>query len=145
VKTFQEETNMSTMREHLSSFHKEMARHHSAVADHFDTLAKCMGKASLPIKDATSAIDALSAEHRAISEYHDTAAGACEKAAADELTKGDQVVPSRISGIAPERPTITAVPRAGARPLPAAAGMHPAFAKLIEPIDEEESMQAINR
>jgi hypothetical protein len=81
-------------------------------------------------------------------EHHKTSMAECEKAmeacakaeVADTLEKPahDQIVPSSISGIAPENPALRSVPRTGA-PGPASGLLSPLFAKILQSPDEEEN------
>ena len=142
---------MSTLRQHLKKFHE-------TAADHHDELAKCFHKLSSLGKGAKSHMsdDAIAADeltqclgkiagaHQLRSAYHKEAMAECEKIAADDLNKSSsdlikrlehlegQIVPTRVSAIAPNAPGIRAVPRAGAPNAPARPEVPLQFAKLVE-------------
>jgi hypothetical protein len=103
----------TSMKEHLVEMHKRLAKHHEAVSGHCQDLADCMGKASTDEgAKGKGSLEELSGEHVAMAEFHDSCAAKCAKAALSELNR---VVPSNISGIAPDVPANTrAVPRYGA-------------------------------
>jgi len=119
------------MREHLSKLHEAEAGHHDhksehhlAIAGHYRKLASSFSKTetSEAQKDFAGLLETMagmhevtSQKHAAHAEFHRDCAEKCNKAMdAADLNK---LVPTRVSAIAPERPTITPVPRYGAPPL----------------------------
>lgn len=135
---------MATMKEHLSEMHDRMAQHHKSMAGHFETLSKCMAKASNgEARDGKGTLDALTAEHQSMAAFHSDCASTCAKANDGDLNK---LVPNFVSGIAPERPGVRAVPRTGA-PV-AQATFDPSLTKIFgldldDQDSEEKSLQSL--
>jgi hypothetical protein len=127
---------MSTMKNHLADFHKRASEHHANMAGHFQRIAKCVEKTEAANGSGKETLSAMADEHVAMSEYHSAACDKCAKAAASDLEKANQVMPTRVSAIAPTAPA-RAVPRFGQPETPAAAAVPYQFAKLVE-IDERD-------
>jgi hypothetical protein len=130
--------------EHMRKTHAGLAGAHRANAEHHRIMSKChgaaMGKAvagdpqHMFHKSAKEAHDTAAEDQDSRAAYHDQMAEDCEeskKVAGDsDLSKGasdllrrleiveNTVVPSRVHGVTPNAPGITAVPRAGSRPMP---------------------------
>jgi hypothetical protein len=140
---------MSTLKSHLVDVHKHLSAHHASMAEHTDALSKCLAKAMQPPntvlaennKDSRAALDAMTAQHLDMAAFHSGAADACEKAAQDELAKGNQIMPSGVSGVAPERPTIRAVPRHGSPTASEKPTVPYEFQKLVQ-VDEDDERWA---
>jgi len=139
---------MGSVKEHLVAVHKKFAADdtdaaafHSSSAEHLHKLAGHYKKTEMTEaeKDAHGAIEALAAQHEersaqksGMSAYHTDCAEKCSKADDGDLSK---LIPTSVSAVAPNRPGITAVPRAGSPPLPVRDPNDP-FVKIIG-IDEE--------
>lgn len=117
---------MSTVREHLSTYHKVAADHHEVLAGHFGHLAKCLKKADFaadktvePDESAHAHLQAIADEHAAAAQFHKEACEACMKAASADLEKANQLepFPRGLATVTPTVPHLRAVPRAGAAPL----------------------------
>jgi len=131
-----------TMKEHLAGLHKSeaahhltKAAHHAAVGEHYRKLADKLGKTEVSeaTKDTGGILEALaglheklSSEHTAMAAHHHEQMEECSKAADADLTK---LVPTSVSAVAPNRPGITAVPRAG-MPVPEKVNVPEQFAHL---------------
>ena len=105
----------------ISGDHEAQAEHCRKVAGHFGKLAEGMTKVddSEAVSDAKGTLEALAAQydqhandHAERAAHHNECAEECLKLDAVEFEKTDQVIvgPSRV---APERPSITPVPRSG--------------------------------
>jgi hypothetical protein len=145
---------MASMKEHLAEFHSKesklhaaKAEHHAALAGHFGQLAKCMAKSTFTeaTKDSEGILEALAAEHAEqsqqhteMSAYHAECADKCSKAMDSDLSK---LTPTSISGIAPERPGLRAIPRIGQREIPTRLPVDTQFEKLFA-IDDEPNMKS---
>jgi hypothetical protein len=126
--------------EHLAQNHEVARAHHTKmakVARTQATLFRKMHKATGTTDDAETPASQLADQCDAQANLHDQAAAhhedmkaACEKAAADLLNK---LVPDQISGLAPERPALRAIPRAGAPPMGGGQrpNVEPQFAHLV--------------
>jgi hypothetical protein len=118
-----------TMKEHL-------ARTHAAIAEHHRAMAKCHSEAMGKAADAQRTFHKTAqAHHEAAAEEHDGLCQECEKAAAAEELAKNQVVPSRVSAVAPP-PNLRSIPRFG-HPEAAAgpANVPMQFQKLVQ-VDE---------
>jgi hypothetical protein len=130
--------------EHMRKTHAGLSGAHRANAEHCRTMSKChgtaMGKAvagdpqHMFHKSAKEAYDDAATDQDKRAEYHDHMAEECEEAkkvAGDgDLSKGagdllkrleaveNTVIPSRVHGVLPNAPGVTAVHRAGSRPMP---------------------------
>jgi len=106
---------MSNVSEHLHAFHKAMHEDRKrAIANHEAQLDKADGKEEFHKAEIE--------RHKLALQHHADGMQECSKAlAAEDLAKfnPDQLVPTRVSAIAPP-PEVRAIPRAGQR-LPAAA------------------------
>jgi hypothetical protein len=123
----------TSVREHLTALHDRMTEHHvkkaashAARATHFKKLAGQIQKTETTeaTRDSQALLEALAALHEEMSQehtdmatFHQDSKEACEKATIDQL---DKLVPTNISVVAPQKPTITPVPRAGSKPFPSA-------------------------
>ena len=136
---------MATVREHLRThhlkgheFHKSLAEHHRAVAGHHRSLSKAHED------------EEIGKLHKHIAKDHESMAQLCEGHAnhCEEMAKllealtpatkaaDDQIMPTRVSGIAPERPGFRMVPRTGQPEiLDPGAAVDPLFQHLVK-IDE---------
>jgi hypothetical protein len=133
-----EETKMATAREHLSNNHqKEQSHWHtfakglSELAGHVYDMHKKHEMAG-PCK-AGETCDKLAGLAEAHADYHRTQVEACMKAADDDLNK---LVPTLVSGIAPERTSGRAVLRAGSPPMQPVT-IDPQFSKILGTSEED--------
>ena len=118
-----------------SEDHAKLAELHEEAGD--KDIAKC--HKSLSKRHAADA-----EEHRNQADACDGAMAECDKVAGDELNKSasdlikrlevleNTVVPTRVSAVAPNAPGLTAVPRAGQRPVGDRPVVPVQFAKLVE-------------
>jgi hypothetical protein len=143
---------MTTMKEHLAGMHARHQEHHELkakihkkMAGHFETLGKHFQKttATEAERDAAATLAALSSEHESLwqehsdlAAYHQEQLKACEKAADSDLNK---LVPTSVSAVAPNRPGLTMVPRAGEQPVPARPAVPEQFAHLVKVEDGEDA------
>lgn len=149
---------MPSMREHLTEFHGKAAAHHDAKAAYHDsreqshtkhaaihkTMHKSTGMAesphlSLALLHEQDAVlhKTAAAHHREHADFHRTAMEACAKGVdSGDLTKREGLVPTNVSRVAPERPTITPVLRHGQREI--ATSVAPEFSKILG--TDQESM-----
>jgi hypothetical protein len=113
-----------TVREHLRKAHEAIAATHRELSNHHST------------------DKALSAIHDRAASAHEAMCDECSKAADGDLNK---LVPSPITNVTPDRrPTITPVPRTGARPVnerPAAPNVPLEFVKLFSTDEENEELE----
>jgi hypothetical protein len=141
----------------MAEHHVAKAKHHSAKVEHHHQLGEKYGslgtfhKAKHDGADPATIFSAIAEAHAAtaeehsdMSQEHGDMAEACIKLAKTlaETTTGewsrkaamgddlDKLVPTAVSAVAPNRPGITAVPRAGMQPLPTAAE-NPLYAKVF--------------
>jgi hypothetical protein len=132
---------------------KEAEHHRSMSKHHTSAMGKAVaGDPQHEFHRCTKAEhDAMAADREQRASYHDTRAADCDKlmeecekvfasgdlnkAASDVMKRLEhlegQVVPSRVSGVAPDRPGVRAVPRFGAQPLAARPEVPVQFEKLI--------------
>jgi hypothetical protein len=145
---------MSSMKEHLAGFHGKEAEHHAskaahhtALAGHFGHLAKCMAKTTTieATKDSQGILEALAAEHTeqsqqhaGMAEYHEACAEECSKAMDSADLNKLSPLPDGLSVVAPDRPNIRAVPRAGQPEIRMAVA--PEFSKMLG-LSEEDMHQ----
>jgi hypothetical protein len=139
---------MGKVSDHLKKFHQHAAEHHGELAECYGKIAGFgkTGKSDMKDKDGESLAECLQKiadTHEAAAEFHRGMMEECSKVASDDLNKGTsellkrleqlegQVVPSRISGVAPENPNVRAVPRFGAREIPAKPNVPVQFEKLV--------------
>lgn len=142
---------MGTMKEHLAGFHKHAAEHHGTLHECYKTLST-FGKSAKsemkPDKDGNDLCDTLEeiAEcHKAAAAYHANAMEECSKSMDPEFSKAaspefekrlsaieNRIEPTRISAVAPNRPGITAVPRAGQPAFSEKPNVPIQFSKLVE-------------
>jgi hypothetical protein len=94
---------MATVKEHLRKVHETFAEHHRAMSKHHSA---AMGKES----DQKEFHKAAAAAHDAAADAHESMCNECAKAIESDLNK---LIPTAISGVTPDRPRITAVPRYG--------------------------------
>jgi hypothetical protein len=127
---------MSTMREHMAKVHTVAAAFHRTMAEcHGDALGKAV--AGDPMRHFH---ETAQGAHAAAAEAHTAMCEECQKGTdAIDLSKRDPdaLVPTTVSAIAPPA-GVTAVPRAGAPPMPTAS-VAPEFKKMFATEDEEES------
>jgi hypothetical protein len=94
--------------------HKTMAGHHEALAAHFKKTVDDEGTAAHKAHAALAEAHHDRAEKDSVlAAWHHNSMEECEKAVKAELAKGNAVAPTEISVVAPDRPNIRAVPRAG--------------------------------
>ena len=106
----------TTTSEHLHAFHKASHEDRTqAIANCTKALDKASGMepAGGP---TTTFLKAEIARHETMQMHHADGMAQCEKAINDHLNK---MVPTAVSGITPNRPDITAVPRNGQPAIPA--------------------------
>lgn len=142
---------MSNSKEHVGfAKHCEaMSEHHATILGALDDLEKCLGKAETP--EAKAALHKMKAGHSAAiaeydgrAEHHHEQAGHARKAEEtdDDLSKrleANRIMPTYVSGIAPERTGIHPVPRAG-QPSPAVAKADPQFEFLTKVEDGQDEL-----
>jgi hypothetical protein len=139
---------MTTMREHLTAFHKMAAAHHLAMAKSFHQLGKCMSKsAKSDMKDddetdPAEVCKSMSDAHVEAGEYHAACAKSLEDDGehADKVEKGmhneqDRIVPDRIHRINPTD-GLRLAPRTGAPTAPQAPKVAPGLEKFVA-VNEE--------
>jgi hypothetical protein len=121
---------MASVKQHLQKLHEDSVAHHEAAAEHHRTLAKCF-KAEGGLESAED----IAAAHEGLAKSHDKMAAnheAMSKAVgADDLSKADQLVPDRISGVITHFPGITPIPRYGAPDRSQKANVSVEFEKLV--------------
>jgi hypothetical protein len=134
----------------MASVSKHLQKLHGSAAAFHRSMAKCHGDA-LEFKKAAKEDEEGSpwaTFHRSAMTAHSEAAGAheamceeCSKAAQAADLEKNELVPTRVSAVAPDRTTITPVVRTGAKPFPS---QHPAvpiggvdFSKIIGIRDED--------
>jgi hypothetical protein len=99
--------------EHLSEFHKAATKHHGEMVD---AHTAAMGKAQ--DSSMTAFHKSAVASHEKMKDFHTDALEECQKAtAASDLAKSNMLVPDNVRGIITHFPGVTAVPRAGQRPI----------------------------
>ncbi|HTC62448.1 MAG TPA: hypothetical protein VK709_06365 [Candidatus Saccharimonadales bacterium] len=128
---------MGRVSDHLKGFHK-------SAMEQCNTVSKCVGKLAGMAKASKSQLkdddeDGIWGTLQKISDvfaagatYHKAAMEECSKATGDEFSKGasddlvkriaaleNTVIPTNVHAVIPNRPGITAVPRAGQREIPA--------------------------
>jgi len=140
-----------THNEQKAQIHADHAEAHKIMLDHHEegTPGHNHHKTKHSLHKREEAV------HAALAAYHE---GEMKKTAAGELNKadgsapgledavravflkmfGNALVPTAVSAVTPNRPGITAVPRAGQQPIPAVPNVEPAFAKLVSVDDREE-------
>jgi hypothetical protein len=124
-----------------STHHQRMAEHDEALAEHHAAIAKCEkadgNEEKSKLHDKISKVhSAKVAEHTSQSELYETKKAEVggdltkvfqgleggdfqtmlNKAVAEAL--GNQLQPMNVSGVTPTKPGVTAVPRAGQKPVP---------------------------
>jgi hypothetical protein len=115
-----EERKMSSAKEHFRdsmTFHKAAGEHHAGCAK------DCHALADLHDGDVAKCFTSLGKGHEALSKDHLDHASRFEsmhsKAVSDELGKARaELAPTRVSGVTPTPPGVTAVPSAGQKPIP---------------------------
>jgi hypothetical protein len=122
---------MNRVSEHL-------AKDHQAASSFHRMMAKChgeaMGKAVAGNPEHTFHKSAVAA-HEQAADHHDQMCEECQKVIASDLQK---LQPTNVSAVAPTAPGVTAVPRAGQRPIEEAKPVVEAqFAKLLT-VDEQD-------
>jgi hypothetical protein len=129
---------------------------HTALEECFGKLASFSKAAKSEMKDGdgeslSEHLQKIAAAHGSLAQHagscaaeHDTAMEECSKITADELNKSasdfikrlehleNTVVPTNISGVVPTVPGVTAVPRAGQRPVGDRPAVATQFSKLVE-------------
>jgi hypothetical protein len=132
----------TTARQHLVKMHEAIASHHR-------TMSKCHSEAMT--KEAMSLDDkkfhkAAAAAHDEAAQAHDAMCEECSKASdADDLSKrGDQIVPTRVSAVAPERPRITPVLRTGQREIAAGFSGEPELSKIFGLSEEDQNAEELS-
>lgn len=136
---------------HLAAFHKHAAAHHDTLHACYSKIAGFGKAAKSQMKDGdgeslADCLQKIADTHEAAAEFHRGMMEDCSKVTGDELGKSantsdlvkrvtaleNTVIPTRVSAVVPNAPGITAVPRAGARPMPSEKPNVPvAFEKLI--------------
>jgi hypothetical protein len=115
------------LSEHLAGFHKMASENHSQLHDCYKSLSGFTKATKSEMKpdeqdSLCGTLDKIADCHKAAAAYHAKALDECTKAiAASDMEKRErenQLEPSRVSGVVPDRPTIQAVPRTGAKPMP---------------------------
>ena len=98
--------------------------HFAKSHEHWQQMAECAKAAGLD--DMAKVCDDRAAHYKSM---HSDAAN---KAVLDELNKGrNELQPTNISGVTPTPPGVTAVPRAGQRPI-AKTAIDPEFQELVK-------------
>jgi hypothetical protein len=130
---------MATMKAHLSDVHNRLAKHHAAVAGHYQDLAACIAKASNDeaTKDSKCALEGLAREHEDMAQFHADCSERCAKAADADMNK---MLPTSISAVVPDHPSVRAIPRFGQKSVPGSPNVDPLFARLVEHPDTEQNM-----
>jgi len=120
----------------MAAHHAAKTAFHATAAEHFKKLAGHLGKSETTEagKDSKQILETLagmheeqSQEHAGMATFHHESMEACAKAADGDLNK---LVPTSVSAVTPTRPGITAVPRAGAQPIPEKIPVPEEFEKL---------------
>jgi len=119
---------MATPKEHLAEVYGVHTKDFGKVADHCDGIANCLKKVSNDdaVKDALKHVAGMAKVFAGLSESSAGWQEKCSKAAdAEELAKGNTVIPSRISAVAPDTlpAGIRAIPRFGQQLTPQAAAL----------------------
>jgi hypothetical protein len=127
-----------TMKDHLAEVHSHIADLCKGASEHFDGLAKCLGKADTgDAKEAHKHLTGLAKKFGTSGEFMSECADSVAKAAAAEELAKSQIVPSHVSAVAPTAPP-RAVPRFGQREPVGERPIVPLqFQKLVMTVDEE--------
>lgn len=143
---------MGRVADHLRKFHGHAAEHHEGLAKCYGKVAS-FGKAKKSeMKDGegdslAECLQKIADMHEAAADFHRGMADECMKVTDDSLDKNSsellkrlehlegQLVPSRISAVAPNAPR--AVPRYGARDIPARPEVPLQFQHLVQIGDED--------
>jgi hypothetical protein len=138
---------MSKEMKHMAGTHAQESAHWSGMAKLFGQMADNHremhkdagfgeGEKSAHMTNA-ECCEKAQKQSDAHAAWHETQADKCNKIAAADFEKRDQIVPDGVSRVTPTIPGLTAVPRHGQREMP--ANVPPQFAKLVSTSDEEES------
>jgi hypothetical protein len=118
-------------QEHFKTAHDF---HNAASKEHAGLAEECDGQGYEKMAECHKNLSKLHADHA--EHFRAMAGAAADKAVLDELNKGrNELPPSRVSGVTPTPPGITAVPRAGQKPIEKT--VDPQFEHLIKVADEE--------
>jgi hypothetical protein len=119
---------MGRVSEHLKKFHEHAATHHETLAKAYHDLSAVGKGAKSQMTDAEIAADKvtqclgkIAGTHDAAAEYHKAAMAECSKAIEASDLEKNQLVPTHVSGVAPDASqNVRAVTRTGAKPFPVA-------------------------
>jgi hypothetical protein len=133
--------NMSKVSEHLHAFHKAMHQ------DRTDAIVNCNAALDKAVGmepgggPHTTFLKAEIARHGRALAHHASGVEECSKAVEAELTKGDAVVPTGVSALAPPRDggSVRMIVRAG-QPTAADRPVDPLLAKILG--CDQESMDS---
>jgi hypothetical protein len=126
---------------------------HLAAAEHEDSLEKThreIAKIHRSMHKAPGMTDTQDGPHAQLAEKHDhladthktyaahhrAAAAKCEKVAVDALNKANELQPTEVSAIAPDRPNIRPIVRTGGAPFKTT--VDPQLAKIVGGLREED-------
>jgi hypothetical protein len=141
----------------MGKLSERLAKAHGNLADRCDTVDKCLGKIIGMAKASKSDLkpddddglcgnlEKIRTAFAAGTKFHKEEMAECLKVSDGDLTKGtsdlakriehleNTIIPTRVAGVTPNAPGVTAVPRAGQRSVP--SGERPnvpvAFEKLV--------------
>jgi hypothetical protein len=132
-----------SLHKSLASSHSEQKAHCEKITTHFQALADGMSKTPNDgdTADSKSLFEGLSSEfeaqagrHANRAAHHEQCAEECAMAAKAEEDELDKVVPLGVSRVAPTRPAVIAVPRAGQKEIEKTVPLQ--FRSLVE-IDDD--------
>src|SRR5580700_11322715 len=101
---------MASVREHLHGGHEFNYQDRTDAIDNCNAALDKVAAMEPTGGPITTFLKAEIARHTLAKAHHASGMEECDKSASDDL---DKVTPTRVSSIAPARPTITAIPRFG--------------------------------
>jgi hypothetical protein len=115
---------MGKVSQHLEKVHSHLAAHHTELANCYKTVADFgkAGKSDMEGGDALrECLGKIADQHTATAAFHKAMASECTKAIESSDLEKNQLVPTQVSGVAPDASqNVRAVTRTGAKPFPVA-------------------------